>query len=484
MGANRVAVQLLAAIQRLVSPLRGSSRVPSLPRVALAQPRFTHGYHRWAATQPLRLWSLLLGVCCFFGVWQSELGASEKLTLKEARDLALRQHPRITAAEFKALAAKQAVLQARAAMLPSFSLNAVAVGAADANTRYGAPGGINNPAIFERAAGGLNISQLLTDFGRTDNLVGGAKDKARAEEAGTDTARAQLLLAVSAAYFGAQQAQAVLRVVDQTVTNRQTLLDQVSALAKNQLKSDLDVSFARVALEEARLLQLRARNDLEAAFTALGTLLGEREQRRFTLAEELSPARPPADAAPLVADALGRRPELERLRAERDAAQKQARADRAAHYPTLNALAGVGVIPVHDSRMEDTYATAGVVFNLPLFTGGRDTARQKEAELKAKASEEGLKDEENNVIRDVRLALLRAQHAHERLALTAKLLDHARIAHDLAAARYRLGASSITELNQAQLNLTAAEIAQATAQYDYLLLREALAYQSGSLNAR
>lgn len=422
----------------------------------------------------------MLGAWCFFGAWSLDLGASEKLTLKEARDLALRQHPRITAAEFKALAARQAVLQTRAALLPAFSLNAVAVGAADANTRYAAPGGINNPAIFERATAGLNISQLLADFGRTDNLLGSAKEKARAEEAGTDTARAQLVLAVSAAYFGAQQAQSVLRVVDQTVTNRQTLLDQVSALAKNQLKSDLDVSFARVALEEARLLQLRARNDLDAAFTALGTLLGERESPTYALVEEPVPAGPPADAAPLVADALGRRPELDRLRAERDAAQKQARADRAAHYPTLNVLAGVGVTPVHDNRMEDTYATAGFVLNLPLFTGGRDTARQKEAELKARASEESLKDEEHNVIRDVRLAVLRAQHAHERLALTAKLLDHARSAHDLAVARYKLGASSITELNQAQLNLTAAEIAQATARYEYLLQRAALEFQTGA----
>jgi len=147
-------------------------------------------------------------------------------------------------------------------------------------------------------------------------------------------------------------------------------------------------------------------------------------------------------------------------------------------------LAGVGVIPVHDNRMEDTYATAGLVLNLPLFTGGRDTARQKEAELKARASEETVKDEEHNVIRDVRLALLRARHAHERLALTAKLLEHSRIAHDLAAARYKLGASSITELSQAQLNLTTAEIAQAAARYDYLLLREALAYQAGSLGGR
>ena len=427
----------------------------------------------------LRLWSLVLGAWFFFGVWSLELGASEKLTLKEARDLALHQHPRITAAEFKALAARQAVLQIRAGLLPSFSANVVAVGAADANTRLTAAGGLNNPTVFERAAGGISVSQLITDFGRTDNLLGGAKDKARAEEASADTARAQLLLAVSATYFSAQQAQSVLRVVDQTVTNRQTLLDQVSALAKNQLKSDLDVSFARVSLEEARLLQLRARNDLDASFTALDTLLGGREPRRYDLVEEVLPADLPADASPLVADALRLRPELERFRAERDGALKLARADKALHYPTLSALAGVGYTPVHDTRLEDTYASAGLVLSLPLFSGGRDTARQKEAELKAKAAEEGLKDEENNVIRDVRLALLRAQHAHERLALTAKLLTHARTANDLAVARYKLGASSITELNQAQLNLTTAEIAEATARYEYLVLRAALDFQRG-----
>jgi outer membrane protein len=192
------------------------------------------------------------------------------------------------------------------------------------------------------------------------------------------------------------------------------------------------------------------------------------------------PADLPTDVSPLVADALRLRPELERFRAERDAAMKQAYADKALHYPTLSALAGIGVTPVRDTtRLEDTYASAGLVLSLPLFTGGRDTARQKEAELKAKAAEEGLKDEENNVIRDVRLALLRAQHAHERLALTAKLLAHARTANDLATARYKLGASSITELNQAQLNLTTAEIAEATAKYDYLLQRAVMDFQRG-----
>ncbi|MBI3877902.1 MAG: TolC family protein, partial [Verrucomicrobia bacterium] len=48
-------------------------------------------------------------------------------------------------------------------------------------------------------------------------------------------------------------------------------------------------------------------------------------------------------------------------------------------------------------------------------------------------------------------------------------------------ARYQLGISSIVELSQAQLNKTAAEIAQASAKYDYLIQRAVLNYQVGAL---
>jgi len=50
----------------------------------------------------------------------------------------------------------------------------------------------------------------------------------------------------------------------------------VSLLASNKLKSDLDVSFARVALEQGRLLLERARNDSDAALASLSTALGDR----------------------------------------------------------------------------------------------------------------------------------------------------------------------------------------------------------------
>ena len=44
------------------------------------------------------------------------------------------------------------------------------------------------------------------------------------------------------------------------------------------------------------------------------------------------------------------------------------------------------------------------------------------------------------------------------------------------------GISSIVEFNQAQLNLVAAQIAYANTQYEYLVQRSALSFQTGTLN--
>jgi len=86
------------------------------------------------------------------------------------------------------------------------------------------------------------------------------------------------------------------------------------------------------------------------------------------------------------------------------------------------------------------------------------------------------------VIRDVRIAWLSAQNAFDRLRITGELLDNAKQSFDLAQARYSNGISSIVEFNQAQLNLLSAQIAYANTQYEYLLRRSALSFQTGSLH--
>ena len=405
----------------------------------------------------------------------------QPLTLKQAHETAIRNHPLITVADLKALASRQVVTQARSGFFPNISANAVAVGTAASNTRLEAIGALNNPAIFDRQAEGVMISQLITDFGRTANLTGSAKLQAEAAANNAQATREQILLAVDSAFYSAQQAQAVTRVAQQTVTARQTFLDQVSALATNKLRSELDVSFARVNVADARLLLSRARNDLDAAFAQLSNLLGLRESKSYNLIQEPLPPDVSTNVSEFIQRALQFRPDLLSLHNQQEAALKLARAERDARFPTISAVGSAGGAPVHDPVLPDGYAAAGIIINLPIFAGGLYTARQHEAELQAQAAEASLRDLEDNVIRDVRIAWLNAQNAFDRYSITGQLLATARQSYDLAKTRYQNGLSSIVEFNQAELNLISAEISLTTTQYEYLVQRSALSFQTGTL---
>ena len=118
---------------------------------------------------------------------------------------------------------------------------------------------------------------------------------------------------------------------------------------------------------------------------------------------------------------------------------------------------------------------------MPIFTGGLYTARRREAEFQAKAADETLRDEENNIIRDVQVTKFNLEYAHDRLALTRQLLQNASRALELAQARFKGGLSSIIELSQAELNQTSAQLAETDARYDYQIRHSALDFQLGRL---
>ena len=191
--------------------------------------------------------SSLLVICIYLSLTvTSAAQESAPLPLKQAEEIAVRNHPRISAAELRALAARQGTVEARAPFFPSVYANATAVGTPSSDTRIGA-GALNNPSIFERNAEGLTVSQTITDFGRTANLAKSAKLHERAAQENALATRLDILMQVDTSYFRALAAQAVLRVAQETVNTRKLILDQVSALASNKIKSELDVRFAAVA---------------------------------------------------------------------------------------------------------------------------------------------------------------------------------------------------------------------------------------------
>ncbi len=401
------------------------------------------------------------------------------LNLHESEQIALRNNPGISAARFLAEASKEVPKQLQANFQPSVFGSVTSVGASDGSRI--AAGGLNNPVLYSRFASGVGVGQMITDFGRTRNLVQSATSRAKAQEENSNTTRAQILLDVDRNYFAILRSEAVLKVAEQTVTERQLVADQAALLSRNGLKSTLDVSFANVNLASAKLLVADAQNQVKASTAEFANALGYPGQNQFVLADEPVPGPPPDTVTQLVAEAIHNRPELAGLRYEEEAAAKFVKAERDLWMPSIGLVANLGLVPSGVSAFQSRYGAVGMNINLPLFNGGLFTARRAEAELRHRGVQEDVKDRQNKIVRDVQVAYLNAMNEYERMGLTLKLLEQAQLALSLAQSRYDLGLSSIIELSQAQLNLTSAQIANTNARYDYQSQWSALQYQIGAL---
>jgi len=403
-----------------------------------------------------------------------------RLTLKEAEALALKNNPQITSARLEAMASKQVVREQRSIYWPTATANLTAVDSHD-DSRISA-GGLNNPIIFARAAGGVTVGQLITDFGRTRNLVASSQFAAKASDQNALATREQILLGVDQAFYNVLQAQAVLRVANETVSNRQVVVDQVQALAKSALKSDLDLSFAQVNLAQAKLLLLDAQNNEKAAQASLAALLGYVTAQEFDVVDEPGPVpTPPGNLDELIKQAVDSRPELQAANFQYESAEKSKSAERDASLPTISALGAVGGAPIRDDRLTSWYGAVGVNMQIPVFNGFLFSTRTREADLRAQAAREHLVDLRNTIAKNVRTSWLSVITAYDRLDVTSQLSKQANLALDLAQTRYKLGLGSIVELSQAQLQQTQAEITQAQAGYEYRLALSVLQYQTTGL---
>jgi len=298
--------------------------------------------------------------------------------------------------------------------------------------------------------------------------------------------RYDVLLRVNQAYFNALQAQAVVRVARETVAARQQLFDQVTTLAQNKLKSQLDVSFTEVNVSEAKLLLIRAQDSVQTAGAELMRALGSDQPATYQLVEEPLPPSPSLNAEELVVQALANRPELASLRLSREAAYKFAAAEKDLSRPTISLLAVAGFVPFINQTSTTTpipkeYEGAAVNVEFPVFNGHRLSARREAAHQRAIESDQMLRDEQERVVRDVRSAWASASTSYQRIEVTAQFLRQAALALNLAQGRYNLGLSSIVELTQAQLNVTEAEVENLSATYDYQIQYAALQYALGLL---
>ncbi|MGD0730277.1 MAG: TolC family protein [Terracidiphilus sp.] len=407
------------------------------------------------------------------------------ITRTDAERIALKNNPRITASRLLALAAGQVTRETRSGELPQISA-AITAEKAEDGSRIG-DGELTDSRLYTHAGTGGSLSQLITDFGHTRDLVATNKLQQKAQDETALATEQDVLLATDQAFYRLLNAQSLLNVAKATVAARGDVQDLTSALTKSALKSDLDLNIASADLSQAQLLQLDAENAVASTSAALAAVLATPADTPYRAIEDPEAALPPPpspdSSADINASAQGHRPDLQALRFNAAADQKFATAQQLRHLPTISALAIGGITPVAPDGVfvPNWYAAGGVNLTLPLFTGFRIDAQAQEARLREKAAEKQAQELSDTIARDVRVALLNAQTAFRRIAVADQFRSQTAQALALAQTRYKLGLSSIVELSQAQLQSTQAAVAAVNARHDYLLSLRSLDYARGQL---
>jgi outer membrane protein len=408
-------------------------------------------------------------------------GTQQRLTVQDAEALALKNNPEISVYHLLSLVSNQVTREQKAAYYPSVYGSLTAVEPKE-GTRISA-GSLNNPIVYERAAAGLTLSQLITDFGRTNNLVATAALRAKAADMNARATVDHIKLAVDESFYNALEMFALEKVADQTVRARQLVSDQITTLFENKLRSQLDVSFADANLAQAKLLLLDAQSNYQGALSSLSQILGYSSQQQFALIDTDTELKPPPDAVAQLQDhAFANRPEIAAQDFEYQAAQHFQKAERDSLLPSVEALGVVGRTPYSSSvaglpPFTSWYGAIGVNVNVPIFNGFLYSARSREAGLRAQADAAQLRDLKDRIANNVRTSWLSAITAYDRIGVTQQFVDQANLAVDLSLTRYNLGLSSIVELSQAQLQQTEAQIQFAAAKYQYQIAQSALRFQ-------
>lgn len=405
-----------------------------------------------------------------------------QLTLHDAEQIAIRNNPRIHVGQLLARAEHQVYRETRSSYFPQVQGGLGAMNANDGSRMT--LDDLRSTRLLTHAGGGVSLDQMLYDFGRTANLIASSKLREKAQNANALATQLDVVLITDQAFYNALEAQALVRLAQQTVDTRSTTNRQIAELTKNKLRSDLDLAISQENVEQARLLLLDAQAQYQSDMNALTAVLGLDHPEQYGLVDDSGNLRlPPADEDALVQLAIQQRPDLMALDYDQQSAKKFSRAQHKQLLPTISTTGVVGGTPVRSSTYfdENWFGGIGINMKVPIFNGFLYSAQASEADERARAAQENLRDLRNRVVRDVRNAWLQTNTSYQKIAVTEKFLKAANLGLNLAQERYKLGLSSIVELSQAQLAQTQASIENVNARFEYQLSLAALNYQIGNL---
>jgi multidrug efflux system outer membrane protein len=271
--------------------------------------------------------------------------------------------------------------------------------------------------------------------------------------------------AVAKAYFTLRALEAQLAVFDETIRLRGESLAIARARLGAGLAGELDVYQALAALADAHVQRRETLRGRALVERQLATLTGRLDLRlpAQTFGPDLFALPvPPAPPAGLPSALLERRPDIRAAEQRLVAANALIGTARAALFPSISLTGELGG---QSAELSDLLASGARVWSLgfgltlPIFDGGRRSARVEQAEARRAQALAAYQGAIESGFREVADALVSIEHSAASEAELRARLDAARNALELSTVRYESGYSAYLEVLDAQRTANDAELA-------------------------
>ncbi len=421
-------------------------------------------------------------------------GTSYAEDLLDIFDLAAENDPQIRQARAEFNATHTNVAQGRSQLLPSVTLTAntsrQAQGPAESNgfiPAYSYANGFNSKSY------GLNISQNLLNFEAWYSY----RAILNADEAAaTSLARSEqeLIMRVANAYFDVLRSQDNLSTFEAELEASERILEQAQERFDVGLVPITDVYDSQASFDLARVNLLVEENTLNQRYEALEAITGE-DHNSIALLDEEFPieSMSPVSMEEWVNTAY--RFNLDILSARQTLASREYEADaaRAAMFPTLDLSAGYNwnesggisffnLSPGAAADIVSENSNVTMTLSIPIFQGGLNRARERQALYDVNASEEFLLQTQRASTQDIRNNYRNVESDVLTIAARQQAVLSAQSQLEATEAGLEAGTRNIVDVVTAQRLLFQSMRDLANARYNYVINTLNLKQSAGLLS--
>lgn len=326
---------------------------------------------------------------------------------------------------------------------------------------------------------GIDVTQWIWDGGRTSATVALAKTARTLAELDESGQRAQAVLNVTDAYYGAVLADRLVAIGESSLALAEQTLANATLGYQQGSTAEFDMVRAEVTRDNQRTSVVRARADREVAFVRLRQLLGVPLDRPLVLTSELAPASELSARSTARVPVVAERLSVAQARSNLEARRAQVGLATSARWPAVSAFTSYGLVDYPTSFWPDSdwrkNWTVGVNLTVPIFTGFRITSEIRGAKADRRAAEALLAEAVEQAEVDEHRSRTAVEVAAATLAASTRSAALARRAYQIAEVRYREGVSTYLELSDARLALDQAQVNQASAARDLQVARVRIA---------